>query len=168
MRYRLTLAPSRESMDVKDLTLRNATPADMDRLLALEQEVVAAERPFNPSIKDSDARYYDLPKLLSDPDTQLLVGEMDGQIVATGYAQVRDSEPAFRHDRHAYLGFMCVVPECRGRRINERIMQALIDWGRGRGIRDFYLDVYVDNGAAIRAYEKCGFTRSMVEMKLEL
>lgn len=155
-------------MSPNDLTIREATTADMDQLLALEQEVVAAERPFNPSIRDSGAHYYDLERLIADPGTHLLVGEVDGRVVATGYAELRASEPAFTHTRHAYLGFMCVAPGFRGRGINERIMRALIDWGRGRGIRNFYLDVYVANEAAIRAYEKCGFKGSTLAMKLDL
>lgn len=154
-------------MDLEPLILREATTADMDRLRELEQEVVAAERPFNPSIRDSGARYYDLDRLIADPDTQLLVGEMHGRIVATGYAQLRISRPAFKHQRHAYLGFMCVVDSHRGLGINLRIMRALVDWARGRGVRDFYLDVYAGNAPAIRAYEKFGFKTSMLEMKLE-
>lgn len=155
-------------MDLEHLTVREATTADVDRLLSLEQEVVAAERPFNAAIRDSGARYYDLPQLIADAGTRLLVGEVDGRIVATGYAQLRDSEPAFKHTRHAYLGFMCVATEFRGRGINRRIMDALLDWGRSRGVRDFYLDVYAGNTPAIRAYGKCGFQPSTLAMNLHL
>ena len=150
------------------LSLREATPADHETLLALEQEVVSAERPFNRAIRDRDVRYYDLDKLISDPDTYLLVGEVDGQIIATGYAQLRASEPAFKHQRHAYLGFMYVAERFRGRGVNRAVVEALVDWSRRQGVRDVYLDVYVDNAPAIRAYEKFGFEGSMLEMKLDL
>lgn len=151
-----------------NLTLREATPADLETLLALEQEVVSAERPFNRAIRDSGARYYDLDKLISDPGTLLLVGEVDGQVIATGYAQLRASEPAFKHERHAYLGFMYVAERFRGRGINRAVIEALVDWSRRQGVLDVYLDVYVDNAPAIRAYEKFGFEGSMLEMKLHL
>lgn len=148
-------------------TLREATPADRETLLALEQQVVSAERPFNGAIRDSGARYYDLDQLITDPDTLLLVGEVDGQIIATGYAQLRVSEPAFKHARHAYLGFMYVAERFRGRGINGTVIEALVDWSRRRGVVDVYLDVYVDNTPAIRAYEKLGFKGLVLEMKLD-
>ncbi|GAB2620686.1 GNAT family N-acetyltransferase [Novilysobacter erysipheiresistens] len=148
-------------------TLREATSTDRETLLALEQGVVSAERPFNDAIRDSGARYYDLDKLIADPDTLLLVGEVDGRIIATGYVQLRQSEPAFKHARHAYLGFMYVAERYRGRGINRTVIEALVDWSRRRGVMDVYLDVYVDNASAIRAYEKLGFKGLLLEMKLD-
>ena len=47
-------------------------------------------------------------------------------------------------------------------------MTRLINWSKTKGIVDFYLDVYDDNDAAIRAYGKAGFTKSLVEMKLNI
>jgi RimJ/RimL family protein N-acetyltransferase len=41
-----------------------------------------------------------------------------------------------------------------------------MSWNRGRGVSNFYLDVYVENRAAIRAYKKVGFISNQVEMKL--
>jgi ribosomal protein S18 acetylase RimI-like enzyme len=153
-------------MSPDNLRLREATAADLDTLVRLEQEVIAAERPFDSAIRESGARYYELDRLLADPATHLLVGEVDGRVIATGYAQLRASDPAFRHRRHAYLGFMYVAAEYRGHGINRAVVDALVEWGRSKGIQDFHLEVYAANASAIRAYEKAGFRRLMLKMKL--
>ncbi|MCJ8319811.1 MAG: GNAT family N-acetyltransferase [Colwellia sp.] len=153
---------------MKNLIIRKALLKDKEQLLNLEQEVVEAERPFNTSIKPNDAIYYDMAKLLNDDTSHLLVAEFEGQIIATGYAQIRTSKTSLKHNEHSYLGFMYVVPEFRGLGINGQIMNILIDWSKEQGVSDLYLDVYEGNDAAIRAYEKIGFAKSMVEMKLDL
>lgn len=153
---------------MKNLILRKATSADKADLLSLEQKVVEAERPFNPSIKPKNAAYYDLNHLLSGDDSNLIVAEINGVIIGTGYGQIRESKQSLEHTTHTYLGFMYVESEYRGLGINKMIMDNLIDWSKSRGVFDLYLDVYDANDAAIRAYEKVGFTKSLVEMKINL
>lgn len=148
------------------MEFREAKPEDLPRLEALEQAVVDAERPFNSEIKPKGARYYDLPELISSPDCYLLVAVAQGDIVATGYAKIRNSKASLVHEYDAYLGFMYVAPEYRGQGLNQQLMARLIDWAKNRDVHDFYLDVYADNQSAIRAYEKLGFSASLVEMKL--
>ena len=133
-----------------------------------EQGVLQEERPFNPSIKASDAFYYDIEKLICDNKTCLQVACDEDRVVACGYAQIRPSKQSLQHDQHGYLGFMFVLPEYRGKGINKMIMDFLSNWCKGHGITDLYLDVYAQNTSAIRAYEKVGFEPCLVEMKLNL
>lgn len=150
------------------MKIRLAQPDDLPILREFEQGVIEEERPCNDSIKKSNVIYYDLDDLLSDPNTSLQLVEHDGRVVGCGYVQLRPSEAAFVHDRHAYMGFMYVEPGARGQGVNKMIIESLISWSRDQGVSDFYLDVYTENGAAIRAYEKVGFTPVLVEMKLNL
>lgn len=155
-------------MAANQMQLREARAEDHQALLAFEQKVIEAERPFNSTIKQTDTYYYDLAKLIADPNSQMLVGEINGVIIATGYIQLRESKPSLQHDIHGYLGFMYVAEEYRGQGLNKLILQALVAWGKTRSVTHFYLDVYAENAAAIRAYEKFGFRSSVLEMKLEL
>ena len=152
---------------MKILTFREATPSDTNDLLALEQKVIEAERPFNSAIKDKNAHYYNIPELISSSNSHLLVAENNSEIIATGYIQIRQSKPSLQHASHGYLGFMFVLPQFRGQGINKTILDKLISWGSINGITDFYLDVYASNQAAIKAYQKVGFTPSLLEMKLD-
>lgn len=147
---------------------RRATLDDIPQLLNHEQSVLAAERPFNPIIRDKGAYYYQLDKLLVDEAAYVLVGEVEGNIIATGYVQIRPSKPALRHENHGYLGFMYVDPAFRGQGLNQRVIRQLVEWARQKGISDFYLDVYANNESATRAYEKLGFVPTLMEMRLNL
>ena len=149
------------------MQFRQATLSDVNVLLALEQAVVDAERPFNSAIKVQGARYYDIPALITDDDSHLLVAEDNGAIVATGYLQIRQSKPSLEHNVHGYLGFMYVAPAYRGMGLNKQIIDTLMAWAESKQVFDFYLDVYAENRAAINAYEKVGFQPSMLEMKLQ-
>jgi ribosomal protein S18 acetylase RimI-like enzyme len=146
--------------------IREASPEDISALLDLEQRVIEAEKPFNASIKTEKTHYYDLDDLISSKDSCLIVVESDGNIIATGYAQIRASKVALDHDQHSYLGFMFVSPEHRGKAINKKVMNHLIEWSKSRGLTDFYLDVYSQNDSAIKAYQKAGFEPCIMEMKL--
>ncbi|MGI9271075.1 MAG: GNAT family N-acetyltransferase [Woeseiaceae bacterium] len=149
------------------MKLRPAQPDDLSILLAFEQGVIEEERPCNDAIRKTDVKYYDLDGLIADPNASLQVVELDGRIVGCGYAKLRQSEATYMHDQHAYLGFMYVEPNFRRQGINKLIIESLISWSRDRGVNDIYLDVYTENGAAVRAYEKAGFTPLLLEMKLE-
>jgi len=155
-------------MSLDRLIIREARDGDYSSLVALEQKVIDSERPYNASLKKEGAYYYDIEKLISDHDSRLVVGEISGTIVATGYVQVRRSKPALDHDCHGYLGFMYVKEEYRGLGLNKVILQDLVGWAQRRGLTDFYLDVYAENNSAVRAYEKFGFRGSLLEMKLNL
>ncbi|WP_448550069.1 GNAT family N-acetyltransferase [Thalassotalea fusca] len=152
----------------QNVMYREATPSDIEALLGLEQKVVEAERPFNQQISESGVTYYDLSELIANVSSLLLVGECQSQIVATGYVDIRQSKSSLKHAKHGYLGFMYVEPEFRGQGINKKILDKLIDWAKERNIRDFYLDVYAENSAAIKAYEKAGFKSSLIEMQLTI
>lgn len=153
---------------LKGVKYREALMAEIEMLRELEQKIVEAERPFNPSIKPKNAVYYDLDDLISSESAYVLVAEDSERIIGTGYLQIRRSKDSLVHENHGYLGFMFVDPSYRGLGLNPAIMDKLITWGKAKGLRDFYLDVYAENQVAINAYEKSGFAKSMIEMKLTL
>jgi len=153
---------------LKNLIIRKASSKDQSALLNLEQKVVEAERPYNHTIKPENAIYYDLNNLIVDDASYLIVAEFSGEIIGTGYAQIRESKKSLNHAKHSYLGFMYVESKYRGLGINKLIMENLIDWSKERDVFDLYLDVYDGNEAAIRAYEKVGFEKSLIEMKINL
>jgi GNAT superfamily N-acetyltransferase len=97
-----------------------------------------------------------------------MVAELNDEIIGSGYAQIRESKQSLKHHKHSYLSFMYVARNRRGLGINGMIIENLISWSKEKGVYDLYLDVYDRNNAAIRAYEKVGFTKSLVEMKMNL
>ena len=147
---------------------RKATPSDLPTLLLFEQEIIKAERPFDPTIRPDPVRYYDLEGMLEDPQVEVQVAEADGKLVGVGYARVSESRHFLNHTQHAYLGFMYVVPAHRGTGVIQRILEVLKEWAFSRGLTELRLEVYSENTNAIRAYEKAGFMPLMTEMRLRL
>ncbi|HZE85234.1 MAG TPA: GNAT family N-acetyltransferase [Puia sp.] len=149
------------------ITIRKARPDDLDTLLQFEQGVIGAERPYDPTLRPDPLHYYDIPELISADHIELLVAELEsGQLIGCGYARIEQSKHYLRHLRQSYLGFMYVLPEHRGKGVNQRIIAALKDWSVEKGITEMRLDVYTENASAIKAYEKAGFTPYMVDMRI--
>lgn len=154
-------------MPMDPIIIRYATEDDLDELLGFEQQLIRAERPMDPTIRQGHVHYYDLRELLSTPDAALAVAETGGRLVASGYARARKARAYLDHEYYAYLGFMYTVPEFRGTGINRRIIEYLRQWALAAGLKELRLTVYDSNEPAIRAYEKAGFRKHIIEMRME-
>ena len=152
----------------KEITIRKAIIEDIETLLRFEQGVVSTERAFDPTLKTGPNHYYDLKQMIDDPLVQLVVAECEGKLIGSGYARIEKAKSYLKHDLHAYLGFMYVDPEWRGKNINQKIIEFLGKWSVSNGIPELRLDVYYDNLPAIKAYEKAGFSKLMIQMRMEM
>ncbi|MEA5256724.1 GNAT family N-acetyltransferase [Arcicella aquatica] len=150
------------------ITIRKATFDDLETLYRFEQGVIEAERPFDKTLKNELIHYYDLEGMITASHIELLVADLEGELIGSGYARIEDAKPYLQHPKHGYLGFMYVDPNHRGKGVNMKIIQALKDWTRSQNITELRLDVYHDNISAIKAYEKIGFSKHMIEMRLGL
>ncbi|NQX42590.1 Ribosomal protein S18 acetylase RimI [Pedobacter steynii] len=153
---------------MKDILIRKATFNDMETLLLFEQGVVAAERPFDPTLKPAGVKYYDIDQMINSTEVELLVAASGDEVIGSGYARIESVKPYLLHEQHAYLGFMYVDPRYRGLGVNQKIIEALSSWSASRGITELRLDVYQTNEPAIKAYEKAGFTRHIIQMRKEI
>ena len=147
------------------IRIRPAVPSDLETLLLFEQGIISAERPFDVTLGQGEIHYYDLARMMTAPHIELLVAEINGELAGSGCARIEDAKPYLQHKQHAYLGFMYVVPEHRGKGINKMIVEALEKWSASKGITELRLDVYVENSPAIKAYEKAGFERHLLNMR---
>ncbi|SMD33942.1 Ribosomal protein S18 acetylase RimI [Reichenbachiella faecimaris] len=150
------------------VTLRLATNADLPTLYEFEQGIIQAERPFDPTLKSGHINYYDLKALIASDHAKVIVAEVEGVVVASGYANIISAKEYLRHEKYAYLGFMFVDPKQRGKGIIKQILDELKLWSRSKGVNEIRLEVYEDNVPAVRAYEKAGFKKHMVKMRLSV
>lgn len=147
---------------------REATEQDLEILLTFEQGIVSAERPFNITLIDGEIHYYDLSHFIKSPDATLLIAEENNEIIGSGYALIKKSEKDYyKFEKYAYLGFMYVKPEYRGKGVNKVITDELISWARSRNVTEVRLDVYAENESAVKAYEKAGFEPHLLTMRLK-
>jgi ribosomal protein S18 acetylase RimI-like enzyme len=150
------------------ITVRKASLEDMTTLFRFEQGVINAERPFDITLKTDPIHYYELEEMITASHIEIVVAELNGELVGSGYARIEKAKHFVQHEYHAYLGFMYVDPRHRGKAINLKIIEALKNWALSQHITEMRLEVYVDNASAIKAYEKAGFSKHMLEMRMGL
>lgn len=150
------------------MIIRQAKIEDLDTLLEFEQGIVATERPFDPTLKEGEIHYYDLAELVESPSSAVFVADLNGEVIASGYVLEKAAKDYLKYDLYAYLGFMYVKPEHRGKGLNQKILDALLEWAKQRGLTEIRLEVYGVNQSALRAYEKAGFKPILVEMRMEV
>lgn len=149
------------------IKLRSAQLDDLPTLLTFEQALIAYERPFTPLLKTDPISYYDIEGYIKALDVEVIVATVDNQLVGSGYAMIKTADPYKTPEKYAYLGFMYVIPDYRGKGINQKIMNHLFDWAKQRGISEIQLEVYAQNESALKAYAKVGFTPNLISMRLK-
>jgi len=79
---------------MNEINVRKAGLQDMNTLLRFEQGVIAAERPFDECLKKDPIHYYDLAHMIAADDIELLVAELDGRPIGSGYARIENANAA--------------------------------------------------------------------------
>ena len=151
-----------------EITTRTAILEDLETLLTFEQGIIKAERPFDETLKLGQISYYDIRQMILETETEVAVAEINGRIVGSGYAKIIEAKPYYTFDKYAYLGFMYTDSDFRGLGINSKIIQYLKDWCISQNINEMRLDVYETNQSAVKAYEKYGFKKDMVNMRMSI
>ena len=150
------------------MQIRTAVLDDLKTLLAFEQGIMSTERAFDPTIKDTPTNYYDLADLITSPVAEVAVVEDNGEIIASGYALIKEAKPFLKHTRYVHLGFMFVKPAYRGNGVNKLVLEHLKAWAKSNSITEMRLEVYQENVNALKAYEKFGFSPLLLEMRIEI
>ena len=150
------------------ITTRKAIRNDLQILLEFEQGIVGYERHFDDTLRDGEIHYYNLAKMITAKNAIVIVAELAGAIVGSGYARIENAKPYLKHTRYAYLGFMYVKPAYRGKGVNKMILEALKKWCVSKNITEMRLEVYTENVSAIKAYGKAGFHPILTWMRLGL
>ncbi|GAB5455035.1 MAG: hypothetical protein Hens2KO_12640 [Henriciella sp.] len=151
-----------------DIFIRAAAAEDLPTLLRFEQGIITAERPYDQTLKPDPISYYDIGEMITDPDAEVAVAVSDGRLIGSGYAIKKASRHYLNPPFHAFIGFLYVEPDFRGRGVNQRVLDHLFAWARANDLPEIHLTVYPDNAPAIRAYEKVGFEPYILEMRLNL
>ena len=151
---------------IDDYVLREASEDDLEVLLEFEQGVISAERPFDPTLGKGKITYYDLNELLNSEDAKVVVVESGSKLIACGYALKKKARHYLNHEFYSYLGFMYTHPDFRGKGVNGMVVESLRKWSLSKGLTEIRLTVYDENIPAIKAYEKMGFKKHIIEMRI--
>ena len=150
-----------------NFTVRKAKIEDLEILLKFEQGIIKVERPYDPTMAKDPITYYDLKELILSDKAEVVVVTYNSELIASGYIQIRKAKPYLDHELYAYLGFMYTHPDFRGKGINKKVVDTLVKWSKSKNIQEVRLTVYEENIGAIKAYEKVGFKKHLIEMRIE-
>lgn len=150
------------------MIIRTAKIEDLPILLDFEQKIIETERPMDSTLKTGKINYYDIESYITANHTEVVIAEIDGKIVGSGYGQIRDRKAYFKQEQLGYIGFMFVEEAFRGQGISQKILQNLCDWFTSKNIEEIRLTVYDKNPRAVKAYEKAGFEKHLIEMRVNL
>ncbi len=153
---------------MNNITIRKAVLKDLNALLDFEQGIINFERPFDITLDEDPISYYDIKAMITAVDVEVVVAVCNDEIVGSGYARIETSKPYLKYNKFAYLGFMFVKPNYRGKGVIQLVVKTLKAWSNSKGIDEIRLDVYSENSGAIKAYEKAGFVPLLTNMRLHL
>ncbi|SNQ44173.1 GNAT family N-acetyltransferase [Cellulophaga lytica] len=153
---------------MKEIKIRAAELKDLQTLKSFEQGIISAERPFDKTLKPDPISYYSIKNLLEDTNTLVAVATLSNTLIGSAYATIKQAKKHLKHNNYAYLGFMYIDPKYRGKGINKNIIDFLFKWIKEQNTTEVRLDVYSENTAALRAYEKAGFKKHLVNMRMEI
>lgn len=123
------------------MTLRTATPADLDAIMLIENRSFPSDAWSTESMAAE----------LASPHGRYLVDEHDGVVI--GYGGVR----ALKGNADADIQTIALDAEHRGSGRGRALLRALLDAAAERGAREVFLEVRADNPAAEGLYRSEGF-----------
>ena len=150
------------------ITIRSANLNDLETLLAFEQGVVAAEKPLDTFLGTGKLTYYDIPELITDENTHFIVAISNEELVGSGYIKIENSNSYHKNPEHGYIGFIYVKPSFRGKKISSLVLESLKNWAKEKDLKELRLDVYSNNYNAVKSYDSFGFTKSLVNMRIDI
>jgi GNAT superfamily N-acetyltransferase len=145
--------PAEDSGAIAAVSIQPVGPGDLDELLSLMRaycDFYAVDPP--------DASLLALSRaLLVDPEhegVQLIARERDG--AALGFATVYWTWSTARAGRVGVMNDLFVIPEARGRRVGERLIEACVARCRERGAIALEWETALDNRTAQALYDRLG------------
>jgi ribosomal protein S18 acetylase RimI-like enzyme len=150
------------------ISIRPATLNDLEILLEFEQGVVAAEKPLDTFLGTGKLTYYNIPELINEVNTHFVVAVSNQELVGSGYIKIEESNSYHKNPKHGYVGFIFVKPSFRGKKISTLVLESLKIWAKEKDLKELRLDVYSNNSNAIKSYDSFGFTKSLVNMRIDI
>jgi len=150
------------------INFRAAEINDLPILYKFEQGIVSTERPFDPTLKNEHINYYNIRAMITANDVAVIVALVNDKIIASAYVKIKKAPPYLKFEYYAYLGFMYVRPKYRGQGVSQKVIEQAKIWAQSKNLNELRLEVYDENISAITAYEKFGFNKHIIEMRVEI
>ncbi len=155
-----SLTPEAQAL-ADEVTVRAATPADLDTVASLRLALVREHRanPLYSRLRPDApilARRHFAAQLRS-PDEVIFLAERHGRAVGILRCTQVAGIPLVFPALHGYISSVYVLPEARRQGVLRRLFAEALAWCRARGLDEIRLHNAVENEAANEAWESFGF-----------
>lgn len=150
--------------------IRRATPGDRAAIGLLWQELMEFHyqldlRAFEMREDALDIWLRWLDEWLTDPDRIVLVADTGHELVGYIMGKLDEGPPVFKRRQHGAIHDTCVAASCRRRGVGRKLVAALLDWFRERGLTEVHVGAAACNPVSNAFWRKMGFEPHMVQMR---
>ena len=138
--------------------IRSASEKDVQILVKLAEE-------FIPGEADAKKRIVVLNQALKNPNYELLVAELEGEIV--GFIDQWIIQDFTHGAKLSYIHSLYVSSKHRRKGIASRLLQETMKNARDRKVSEIHITTRFDNKPAISLYRKQGLLREHLELEKE-
>jgi GNAT superfamily N-acetyltransferase len=145
--------------DTPTLTIRPATSADRDFVLALVPQLASFGPPAWRSVDqmvETDTLVLGAALDGSAADATVLIAE-DSAGTPLGFIHLTIDLDYYTRRECGHVSDLVVAPPARGRGVGEQLLAAGEEWAAGRGYSLLTLNVFVGNSHARGLYERTGY-----------
>ena len=155
---------------MEEINIRSAELRDIPALGRLLYEVHKVHSDVRPDLFKAGARKYtdeQLEEILQSGERPVFVAEQDGQV--TGYAfcipKQLVGDRSMTDVRTLHIDDLCVDEAARGKHIGTKLYDFVLDFAKRQGYYNVTLNVWADNKAAVKFYEKIGLRVQKIGME---
>lgn len=149
------------------LVVRQAKASDLQEIIRLLADDFLGQQRENLSTPLSKNYLDAFREVEADPNNELIVAELDGKVIGTLQLVITPSL-SYQGGKRSIVESVRVDSSLRGKGIGGEMMLWAIERAKQRGCVSMHLTSHNDRIDAHRFYEKLGFSKSHVGMKLSL
>ncbi|AMY11312.1 putative acetyltransferase [Luteitalea pratensis] len=159
---------------VVPILIRSATAADLPvlghlgALLMRVHHDFDAQRFLSPGTDPERGYAWFLGRQIEDKGCLVLVAELEGAVIGYVYAAIEPLSWKELRDQSGFIHDLVVEPGHRDGGAGSQLLDAAIEWLRGRGMPRVLLCTAEQNAGGQRLFARHGFRRTMIEMTREL
>ena len=152
---------------MSEIIFRNATRADLPSIVRMlaDDELGSQRERYEEPLPESYFTAFE--QIENDPNHELIVAELGGEVIGTLHLTFLPSI-SYQGGLRAQVESMRVDRKCRSQGIGSEMMKWSIERAKKRGAHLVQLTTHRSREDAHRFYERLGFTKSHVGMKLDL
>lgn len=157
-----------------DITFRTAVNGDYDDISEVFGEMDDLHSRELPQIFRRPTRPLRSPRyirdIIADPDSVIVVAEVDHNIVAAAHAIVRDAPEfaVFAQRRYAWIESFAVKEAYQRKGLGRELMEHVLRWAKEKGATRCELNVWEFNTRAREFYERLGYETASRRLWIDL